>query len=74
MAVHTELSKANINEILTKYELGKLISYEGICLAVNSAQQLKRRLRSGRSASRFAGRRASGPRGREERAVGALIR
>ena len=30
MAVHTELSKANINQILENYNLGQLKDYRGI--------------------------------------------
>ncbi len=40
MAVHTELSKANIKEILTRYELGKLISYEGIQEGIENTNYL----------------------------------
>ncbi len=40
MAVHTELSKANIKEILTQYELGKLISYKGIQEGIENTNYL----------------------------------
>ena len=40
MAVHTELSKANIKEILKKYELGELVSYEGIQEGIENTNYL----------------------------------
>ena len=40
MAVHTELSKANIKEILDRYELGELISYSGIKEGIENTNYL----------------------------------
>ena len=40
MAVHTELTKVSIKEILNKYELGELISYEGIKEGIENTNYL----------------------------------
>ena len=40
MAVHTELSKANINKILENYNLGQLRNYRGIKEGIENTNYL----------------------------------
>ena len=40
MAVHTELSKANINQILENYNLGQLKDYKGIKEGIENTNYL----------------------------------
>ena len=40
MAVHTELSEANINKILKNYQLGELINFTGIKEGIENTNYL----------------------------------
>ena len=40
MAVYTELSKANINKILQNYQLGELLSFQGIKEGIENTNYL----------------------------------
>ena len=42
MAVHTELSEANINKILKNYQLGELIKFTGIKEGIENTNYLLR--------------------------------